>query len=156
MSGQKWIPVKASRLSCIVFEFFSDPPDYTEQDIITYLNLNLSWRELESLKQGEYVGSVLPNALISWLESDVSRHIRRYTGLDYFRIETPLFEPDSKTKVTVGKYISKDLFITYTYDITSFSNMFNVEYFIDDKNEIIIKRDDEGEYSLLYQYRIRF
>ncbi len=139
-----------------VFEFFSDPPDYSEQDIITYLNLNLSWRELESLKQGQYVGSVLPNAIVSWLESDVSRRIRRYTGLDYFRIETPLFEPESKTKVTVGKYISKNIFITYTYDITSFSNMFNVEYFIDDKNEIIIRRNDEGEYSLLYQYRIRF
>ncbi len=139
-----------------VFEFFSDPPDYTEQDIVMYLNLNLTWRELESLKQGEYVGSVLPNAIVSWLESDVSRRIRRYTGLDYFRIETPLFEPESKTKVTVGKYISKNLFITYTYDITSFSNMFNVEYFIDDKNEIIIKRDDEGEYSMQYQYRIRF
>jgi hypothetical protein len=139
-----------------IFEVYSDPPYYSEQDIMTYLNLNISWRELESMKQGEYVGAVLPNALLSWLESDVSRRIRRHTGLDYFRIETPFFEPESRTRVTVGKYISKDLFITYTYDITSFSNEFNVEYFLDDKNEIIIKKGDEGEYSLQYQYRIRF
>jgi len=31
-----------------------------------------------------------------------------------------------------------------------------VEYFIDDKNEILIRKDEEGEYSLQYQYRIRF
>ncbi len=139
-----------------IFEFFSEPPYYSEQDIITYLNLNITWREIESMKQGEYVGKVLPASVISWLEGDVSRRIRQYTGLDYFRIETPLFEPDSKTKLTVGKYISKDLFITYTYDITSFQNEFNVEYFIDDKNEILVRRDEEGEYSLQYQYRIRF
>jgi autotransporter translocation and assembly factor TamB len=139
-----------------IFEFYSEPPIYTEQDIITYLNLNITWSELESMKQGEYVGKVLPQSLLAWLESDVSRKIREYTGLDYFRIDAPLFEPDEKTKLTVGKYISRDLFITYTYDITTFSNEFNVEYFIDDRNEILIKRDEEGEYSLQYQYRIRF
>ncbi len=139
-----------------IFEFFSEPPIYSEQDIVTYLNLNITWKELESMKQDDYVGRVLPHTLISWLESDVSRRIRRDTGFDYFMIETPFFEPEGKTKLTVGKYISKDLFITYTYDITSFQNEFNVEYFIDDKNEILIRRDEEGEYSLQYQYRIRF
>jgi hypothetical protein len=139
-----------------IFEFFSDPPLYSEQDILTYLNLNITWQELESMKRGEYVGKVLPHSLLSWLESDVSRRIRQYTGVDYFRIETPFFEADEKTKLTVGKYISRNLFITYTYDITTFSNEFNVEYFIDDKNEILIRRDEEGEYSLQYQYRIRF
>ncbi|MGB9720252.1 MAG: translocation/assembly module TamB domain-containing protein [bacterium] len=139
-----------------IFEFFSDPPIYSEQDILTYMNLNITWRELESMKQGEYVGKVLPQTILAWLESDVSRRFRAYTGLDYFRIEAPLFEPEEKTKVTVGKYVSRNLFVTYTYDITSYSNEFNVEYFIDDRNEILIKRDETGEYSLQYQYRIRF
>lgn len=139
-----------------IFEFYSEPPYYTEQDIVTYLNLNITWRDLESMKQGDYVGTVLPHSIITWLESDVSRRIRQYTGLDYFRIDTPFFEDESKTKLTVGKYVSKNLFITYTYDITAFSNEFNVEYFIDDKNEILIRRDEEGEYSLQYQHRIRF
>ncbi|MEO0096136.1 MAG: translocation/assembly module TamB domain-containing protein [candidate division WOR-3 bacterium] len=139
-----------------IFEFFSEPPRYSEQDILAYLNLNITWRELESIKQGEYVGRVLPRTVLAYLESDVSRRLRAYTGLDYFRVEAPIFEPQEKTKVTVGKYISRNLFITYTYDITSFSNEFNVEYFIDDRNEILIKRDETGEYSLQYQYRIRF
>ncbi len=139
-----------------VFEFFSDPPLYSEQDILTYLNLNITWREIESMKQGEYVGRILPQSILAWLESDVSRRLRAYTGLDYFRIEAPLFEPGEKTKVTVGKYVSRNLFVTYTYDITSYSNEFNVEYFIDDRNQILIRRDETGEYSLQYQYRIRF
>lgn len=139
-----------------IFEFFSEPPRYSEQDILTYLNLNITWHEIESMKQGEYVGRVLPKTVLAYLESDVSRRLRAYTGLDYFRIETPLFEPTEKTKVTVGKYVSRNLFVTYTYDITSYSNEFNVEYFIDDRNEILIKRDETGEYSLQYQYRIRF
>lgn len=139
-----------------IFEFFSEDAIYSEQDIVTYLNLNITWRELESMQQGEYVGQVLPHALISWLEGDVSRRIRQYTGLDYFRIETPFFEPESKTKLTVGKYIAKDLFVTYTHDVTSFANEFNVEYFIDDKNQIIMQKDDEDKYALWYRYRIRF
>ncbi len=139
-----------------IFEFFSEPIRYSEQDIVTYLNLNITWRELESIQQGDYVGRVLPHTLISWLEGDVSRRIRQGTGLDYFRIETPFFEPESKTRLTVGKYISKDLFVTYTYDITSFADEFNVEYFIDDKNQIVIQKDEKEEYSLQYQYRIRF
>jgi hypothetical protein len=139
-----------------IFEFFSDPPYYTEQDIVTYLNLNITWSELESMKRGEFVRTVLPHSILSWLESDVSRRIRQYTGLDYFRIDTPFFEDENSARLTVGKYISRKLFISYTYDITSFENEFNVEYFIDDKNEILVQRDEEGEYSVQYQYRIRF
>ena len=140
-----------------IFEFFTDPAgEYTEQDIVTYLNLNITWQELEQIKRGEYMSKVLPHSLLSWLEGDVSRTIRQYTGLDYFRIETPFFEADEKTKLTVGKYISRNLFVTYTYDITTFSNEFNVEYYIDDKNKIHVERDDTGEYSLQYQYRLRF
>lgn len=140
-----------------IFEFFTDPPgEYTEQDIVTYLNLNITWQELEQIKRGEYMSKVIPHSLLSWLEGDVSRAIKQYTGLDYFRIETPFFEANEKTKLTVGKYISRNLFVTYTYDITTFSNEFNVEYFIDDKNKIHVERDDTGEYSLQYQYRLRF
>jgi autotransporter translocation and assembly factor TamB len=139
-----------------VFEFFTDPPgQYTEQDIITYLNLNITWQELEEMKRGEYM-SGFSRSLLSWLEGDVSRRIRQYTGLDYFRIETPFFEPDEKTKLTVGKFISRNLFVTYTYDITTFSNEFNVEYVVDDKNRISVERDETGEYRLQYNYNIRF
>jgi len=139
-----------------VFEFFTDPPgQYTEQDIVTYLNLNITWQELEQMKRGEYM-SGLSRGLVSWLEGDVSRRIRQYTGLDYFRIETPFFEPDERTKLTVGKFISRNLFVTYTYDITTFSNEFNVEYVVDDNNKISVERDETGEYRLQYNYRIRF
>jgi hypothetical protein len=140
-----------------IFEFYTDPPgQYTEQDIITYLNLDITWQELEQLKRGEYMSRIIPHSLLSWLEGDVSRAIRRYTGLDYFHIETPFFEEGDKAKLTVGKFIARNLFVTYTYDITTFSNEFNVEYFIDDKNKIQVERDETGEYSLQYQYRLRF
>jgi hypothetical protein len=139
-----------------VFEFFTDPPgQYTEQDIVTYLNLNITWQELEEMKRGEYMTG-FSHSVLSWLEGDVSRRIRQYTGLDYFRIETPFFEADEKTKLTVGKFISRNLFVTYTYDITTFSNEFNVEYMVDDKNRISVERDETGEYRLQYNYNIRF
>jgi hypothetical protein len=140
-----------------IFEFYTDPPgQYTEQDIVTYLNLNITWQELEQLKRGEYMSRIIPHSLLSWLEGDISRAIRRYTGLDYFHIETPFFEEGDKAKLTVGKFVARNLFVTYTYDITTFSNEFNVEYFIDDKNKIQVERDETGEYSLQYQYRLRF
>ena len=140
-----------------IFEFFTDPPgQYTEQDIITYLNLNITWQELEQLKSGEYMSKIIPHSLLSWLEGDISRAIRQYTGLDYFHIETPFFEEGEKTKLTLGKFIARNLFVTYTYDITTFSNEFNVEYFIDDKNKIQVERDETGEFGLQYQYRLRF
>jgi len=111
---------------------------------------------MESIKQGNYVGEVLPRSLLAWLETGVSRQLRKYTGMDVIRIDAPFFEAGQKTKLTVGKYISRNLFITYTYDFTTFSNQFNVEYFINDKNEIMVKREETGEYSVEYQYRIRF
>ena len=144
-------------LSEPIFEFYTDPPgQYTEQDIVTYLNLNITWQELEQLKRGEYMSKIIPYSLLSWLEGDVSRAIRQYTGIDYFHIETPFFEEDEKTKLTLGKFIARNLFVTYTYDITTFSNEFNVEYFIDEKNKIQVERDETGEYNLQYQYRLRF
>jgi autotransporter translocation and assembly factor TamB len=140
-----------------IFEFYTDPPgQYTEQDIVTYLNLNITWQELEQLKRDEYMSRIIPLSLLSWLEGDISRAIRQYTGLDYFHLETPFFEENEKTKLTVGKFIARNLFITYTHDITTFSNEFNVEYFIDDRNKIQVERDETGEYSLQYQYRLRF
>ena len=144
-------------LSEPIFEFYTDPPgQYTEQDIVTYLNLNITWQELEQLKRGEYMSKIIPRSLLSWLEGDVSRAIRQHTGIDYFHIETPFFEEDEKTKLTLGKFIARNLFVTYTYDITTFSNEFNVEYFIDEKNKIQVERDETGEYNLQYQYRLRF
>ena len=127
-----------------------------EQDIVTFLNLNITWQELEQLKRGEYMSRIIPQSLLAWLEGDISRAIRQYTGLDYFHLETPFFEENERTKLTVGKFIARNLFITYTYDVTTFSNEFNVEYFIDDRNKIQVERDETGEYSLQYKYRLRF
>ncbi len=155
--GVKIILHMSGPISEPIFEFYTDPPgEYTEQDILTYLNLNITWQELEQIKRGEYMSKILPRSLLSWLEGDVSRAIKEYIGLDYFNIETPFFEENERTKLTVGKYLSRNLFVTYTYDITTFSNEFNVEYFIDDKNKIHVQRDETGEYSLQYQYRLRF
>lgn len=139
-----------------VFEFYSEPPEYSEQDILTYLNLNVTWRELESIQRGEYVGKALPKSLLALLENDVSIRIRKYTGVDVLQIQAPLFDPEQSTKLTVGKYVSRNLFVSYTYDFTYYANQFNVEYFIDDKNEIMVRRDETGAYSLEYRYRIRF
>lgn len=139
-----------------VFEFYSEPPEYSEQDILTYLNLNVTWRELESIQRGEYVGKALPKSLLALLENDVSIRIRKYTGVDVLQIQAPLFDPEQSTKLTVGKYVSRNLFVSYTYDFTYYANQFNVEYFMDDKNEIMVRRDETGAYSLEYRYRIRF
>jgi hypothetical protein len=155
--GVKIILHLTGSISEPIFEFYTDPPgQYTEQDIVTFLNLNITWQELEQLKRGEYMSRIIPQSLLAWLEGDISRAIRQYTGLDYFHLETPFFEENERTKLTVGKFIARNLFITYTYDVTTFSNEFNVEYFIDDRNKIQVERDETGEYSLQYKYRLRF
>ncbi len=139
-----------------IFEFYSEPPEYSEQDILTYLNLNVTWRELESIQRGDYVGKALPKSLLALLENDISIRLKKYTGIDVLLIDAPLFDPDQSTKLTVGKYVSRNLFVSYTYDFTYYANQFNVEYFIDDKNEIMVKRDETGAYGVEYRYRIRF
>jgi autotransporter translocation and assembly factor TamB len=140
-----------------VFEFFTDNAEWSEQDIITYLNLNMTWQELQEYQRRDVIGNILPRRVFEYLEAGASRRLRRATGLDYLNIETPLFSTSNQAKVTVGKYVFPNLFITYTHDVFSFAqDAFAVEYMLNNRNELLIKRSSENIYSLEYQFRIRY
>ncbi len=140
-----------------IFEYYTDNAEWSEQDIITYLNLNMTWQELQEYQQREVLGNVLPRRIFEYIEAGASRQLKKLTGLDYFSFETPLFSTTNEAKVTVGKYISPNLFITYTHDVFSFAqDAFSVEYIFDNRNELLIKKTSDNIYSLEYQFRIRY
>ncbi len=147
----------AGTLRYPIFEFFTDNAEWSEQDIITYLNLNMTWQELQEYQRRDVVGNVLPRRVFEYIEAGASRRLRRMTGLDYFDFETPIFSTGNQAKVTVGKYVFPNLFITYTHDVFSFAqDAFTVEYMLNNRNELLIKRTSDNIYSLEYQFRIRY
>jgi autotransporter translocation and assembly factor TamB len=59
--------------------------------------------------------------------------------------------------VTVGKYIGRNLYVSYTQSFTGdLQPVFRVEYFLNRKNELVGERTDDGRYALRYRFRLRY
>ncbi len=139
-----------------VFTLLSEPPVLSENDIISYLNFNVTWQEMTSQELKDAFGTAISEKLLGYFERQITKRIRDLTLLDYLWIESGLF---SKTgaKVTVGKYIGSHLYFTYEYNISGTSNdIFRLEYYLAKSHQIIGERDLDNRYNIKYQYKIRY
>ncbi|MCX7785327.1 MAG: translocation/assembly module TamB [candidate division WOR-3 bacterium] len=139
-----------------IFTLSSDPAVLTENDIISYLNFNVTWQEMTSQEFKDAFSTALSEKLFGYFERELTKRIRNLTLLDYLSIESGLL---SKTgaKITVGKYIGSRLYFTYEYNISGTSNdIFRLEYYIAKSHQIIGERDVNNRYNLKYQYKIRY
>jgi autotransporter translocation and assembly factor TamB len=144
------------RLKEPVFTFTSDPADLSQEDIISYLTFNVTWQQMTSAESRDMFTNALSEKLLGYFERELTKRLRSFIYLDYLMIESG-FLSGTGTKVTVGKYIGRNLYFTYEYNITGTANdVFQVEYYISKSNEIIGERDTDGRYNLKYQYKIRY
>lgn len=144
------------RLKEPVFVFSSDPPYLTENDIISYLTLNVTWQEISAFESRELLTNAIGGKLLGYFERELAKQIRNLVFLDYLWIESGLLSGNG-AKVTVGKYISPKLYFTYEYDITgNIYDIFRLEYYITKSHEVIGEHDQDGRYKLKYQYKIRY
>ncbi|MEA3311610.1 MAG: translocation/assembly module TamB domain-containing protein, partial [candidate division WOR-3 bacterium] len=132
----------AGTLTEPILEFYSDPPVWSESEIISYLHLNLA------------------TAFVQGVVRDVTSPIQNWARLDVFSIEDFAMQ-DVPTKVTFGKYISDKLFASYTVAISQRvpgenQHQFRVEYDVGRNQDIILERDEEGAHNLRYQIKLRY
>lgn len=141
-----------------LLEFFSDPPIWSESEIIQYLNFNLAPTDIAT-----DVGTTLSETFLAQIARGGSQWVRQRLNLDIFSIEAMGEEP---TKVTLGKYIGDRWFASYTYAVEKGGgpnpnpnqHEFTVQYQIGKRRnqEIVLDRDEEGKTGLRYQIRIRY
>ncbi|MGQ9707669.1 MAG: translocation/assembly module TamB domain-containing protein [bacterium] len=138
------------------FVFQSEPPVWDETQIITYLSLNVTMDELSVLEQKELISRLLSERLLSYFQTQVSKRVRDFISLDYLEFETGLVGAEA-AKVTVGKYIGRNLYLSYTQNFTEeLQPAFRMEYYLNRRNELIAERSAQGRYSFRYRFKLRF
>ncbi|MFO8062884.1 MAG: translocation/assembly module TamB domain-containing protein [bacterium] len=130
-------------------------PAMDMDDILSILSFNTSVAALNSV--GKISRALPEKALQVYLRSNYLNAVSSSIGLDQLNIETSLLSDEKSAKLSVGKYISRDLFISYTHDIFSFArDMFQIEYNITENSQIITERDDEGNVNAGFQFKFRY
>ncbi len=136
------------------FKLLSEPPLLSEKDIITYLTLNISPEEMKVIAEREFFYSALSERLLSYFEREVARKLRGYLSLDYLSLEQKAWK---ETKITVGKYLAKNLYLTYAAIMGGEErDEFKAEYYITRKHILSGEKTGEGRYILKYQFQIRY
>ncbi|MDY6788150.1 MAG: translocation/assembly module TamB domain-containing protein [candidate division WOR-3 bacterium] len=130
-------------------------PAMDMDEILSILSFNTSVAALNSVGK---ISKTLPEkALQVYLRSNYLNAVSSSIGLDQLNIETNLLSDEKSAKLSVGKYISRDLFISYTHDIFSFArDMFQIEYNITENSQIITERDNEGNVNAGFQFKFRY
>lgn len=140
-----------------VFNFYSEPAILSQDDIISYLTLNVTPQEISAAEQREIFNKLVSERFLGYFEREIAKKLRSYIRLDYLQFESGLFEGGKTAKVTVGKYIADNLYATYTHNLTgSIQDLFKVEYYITKSHELIGERDEDGRYRLKYQFKFRY
>jgi hypothetical protein len=132
------------------FELYSKPRR-SIADIITLLNLNLSWEDLSSLKAIEE--SITEAVFNYWVRQTFSRRFKEQFGIDLveMRGESGHYE------IVLGKYITDRLFIKAKTDILSYELAeVQAEYRIRRWGSIIAENDFSGDTRLLFKLGWRY
>jgi len=138
------------------FGFASDPPVWDPSQVASYLNLNVTADELTAMEQKDAVTRLVTQRLLGYFQTRVARRVREYVALDYLEVETGLAGGEG-TSVTVGKYIGRNLYVSYSQNFSSqLQPAFTAQYFFDRRNEVLAQRSADGRYSLRYQFRLRY
>jgi autotransporter translocation and assembly factor TamB len=134
------------------FEFRSEPAGWGETEIASYLTLNVTPEQ--ALR--DTVTRLLPQRLLGYFQTQVSKRARGFVSLDYLEFESGLLN-DKERRVTVGKYVGRNLYVSYTQNFAgNFFPVFKVEYYVNRKNEIVAEGSVGDRYSLRYQLRFRY
>jgi len=138
--------------------FSSDPAAaMSASDISYYLATNITPEELAAGNTRETFNHLISDRLLSYVSSEVTRRLQGYIGLDVLDLQVPSLGTDAGLKITVGKYVGKKLFVSYTASSTQLEpDAFKVEYFIQPGREVIGERAENGDYDLRLQVKLNY
>jgi autotransporter translocation and assembly factor TamB len=134
------------------FGFTSEPPVWDTTQVFSYLSFNVTPDQFDQ----QDVTKLLSQRLSSYFVRMASRKARGFVKLDYLEFESGLLG-GRESKVTVGKYVGRNLYVSYTQNFTGdLTPAFRVEYYVNRKNEVLAERSTDGRYSLRYQFKLRY
>lgn len=93
------------------------------------------------------------------LSETVGRRLKRVVGIDTFALSAYSADPSAaaKAQVTLGKQVSRDLFVTYTRSMNSENeDLIYMEYRISPNLMIIGTRDEDGYVGVDFRFKKRF
>jgi translocation and assembly module TamB len=135
----------------------SDPAGISETDIGSYLATNITREELNQRMDRETFNHLVSDRLLNLASREVTSRLQRYLELDVLELKTPSLTSGAGLKITVGKYVGKNLFFSYTANTTQLApEEFKVEYFITSGQEVVGARTETGAYSLKWQLKFRY
>ncbi|MEO0073235.1 MAG: translocation/assembly module TamB domain-containing protein [candidate division WOR-3 bacterium] len=138
------------------FRLESYPPVWDETQIASYLSLSVPTDELGAMGQKEAVTRMLSERLLNYFQTQVTKRLRDFVALDYLELESGLVTGGG-ARVTVGKYVGRNLYLSYTQSIASeMQPAFSLEYYIDQRNELLAERSADGSYSVLWRLKLKY
>jgi hypothetical protein len=137
------------------FMLTSSNPSLTEENIVLILSFGV--RSLEDITSLSNIGSLSNKAASYWIRQTLLREFQSTLGIDAIDLETRFLGTQKTARLTVGKYISKDLYLGVTHDIFANSkDEFQIEYKILRGSFITGERNDEGRYSLGVRFKFKY
>jgi len=130
-------------------------PPLELKDIIPLLNVDMTWEQIASFQK---MSSALPSKAITYfIRTQLLNRIQSTMGIDALDLQANLFGETKSTKITVGKYITKNIYTSYSKDILAQSpDQFKVQYFIKKYGSFTAERDEQGRYWSGIEFRLKF
>ncbi|MCS7249702.1 MAG: translocation/assembly module TamB [candidate division WOR-3 bacterium] len=143
-------------LSSPNFNLYSEPPYLSQEEMISYLGLSFTPEELKNWEEKDIFLDILQDRILSYFERETSQRLRKYIGLDYFRLETS-FRGEPYLRLSVGKYLGEKLYFSYTHSfIEEKQDVFRAEYYLNENHQIIGERNELGKTVIKYLFYFRF
>ena len=137
------------------FSLTSSDPSLSKENIILLLSFNVT--SLEDITSLSNISNLSDKAASYWIRQTLLREFQTTLKIDAIDLETKLLGAHKTAKLTVGKYISKDLYLGVTHDIfASSKDEFEIEYKIWKGSYIIGQREENGRYNLGIRFKFKY
>ncbi|MEJ5307524.1 MAG: translocation/assembly module TamB domain-containing protein [candidate division WOR-3 bacterium] len=133
----------------------SSDPLMSIENILSVLSFNTTLNNITNFN--DFTRTLPEKALQIYLRNRYLNLISSSIGVDQLDLNTTLLEKDKSAKLSVGKYIGKKLYLSYTHDIFSFSkDQFKIEYRFGKNSSFITERDEQGNFNSGIKFILRF
>ncbi|HUV86336.1 MAG TPA: translocation/assembly module TamB domain-containing protein [bacterium] len=88
-----------------------------QDEIMKVLALDVTWEDYNDLSSSELASKGSSDYVRHYAEAEVSRAVRRETGVDVFEFDANVFRGEQQNpyaEFTVGQHLTHDLFVSYT------------------------------------------
>ncbi len=134
---------------------FTSDPTMSEQDILTMISVG---RKLDDEGSGGDLTGQVTQRGVDYLSNMLSGIIQKNTGLvDVVRMKTYLTGEDKGAQVTLGKYVTRNVFVSYSQGLSAnLSTEFTAEYLFGTRSAIVAKKNDEGKFNLGLRMKFKY